>query len=94
MVSPTDRSAALAQRLAEHDLLTPALCLLTSHRPLAFYAGQLLYLLNPLVALLGQPTWVEWAECLTDPAGVDQLEVALAARAAATPAATHHHVRL
>lgn len=91
----TDRVAALAQHLEEQQLLTPALCFVTSHQPLAFVAGQLLYLLAPLASLLGRPTWNEWAALLTEPAAFACLEGALVARdQAALPPAPQAHARV
>jgi hypothetical protein len=88
----TDPVAALAHHLEEQQLLTPALCFLTSHQPLALVAGQLLYLLAPFAALLGRPTWNEWAALLTDPAGFTHLAATLAARdlAPSRPSANAH----
>jgi hypothetical protein len=69
---------ALRRVLARRNLLTPALLLLTSHRPLAFVAGQLLYLLEPLAGLAGQPRLQPWAELLSDPDRLAELERLLA----------------
>jgi hypothetical protein len=52
----------------------PVLCLVAGHRPLAFVTGQLLYLVAPLAALLGQPLCGEWAALLSHPQGVKLIE--------------------
>jgi hypothetical protein len=49
------------------DLDTPVRLLLESHRPLAFIAGQALYLIAPLAALLGEPRIQTWAARLSAP---------------------------
>jgi len=63
--------------LNRRGLALPALCLVASHRPLAFVASQLLYGVAPVAALLGQPACNAWAALLSDPAGVAQLEQCL-----------------
>jgi hypothetical protein len=85
MYPTTDPVAALAQHLDEQQLLTPALCFLASHQPLALVAGQLLYLLAPLAALLDRPTWKAWAALLTDPNGFAYLQGVLASGEHVTP---------
>lgn len=47
------------------DLRAPVQLLLESHRPLAFVAGQALYVVAPLAALLGEPRVAEWAARLS-----------------------------
>ena len=69
---------ALRRELVQRELLTPALLLLTSHRPLAFVASQLLYLLAPLAALAGQPRLQPWAELFSDPDRLAEFERLLA----------------
>jgi hypothetical protein len=64
---------AMRQELARRELLTPVLVLLASHRPLAFAAGQLLYLLDPLAALAGRPHLSAWAATLSDPVALAEL---------------------
>ncbi|HMN27549.1 MAG TPA: hypothetical protein PKE45_05280 [Caldilineaceae bacterium] len=66
------------RELVRRDLLTPALLLLTSHRPLAFVVSQLLYLLEPLAALAGQQRLQPWAELLSDPDRLAEFERLLA----------------
>jgi hypothetical protein len=74
-MSPLDHRLTAASRpLAERGLLTPALCFLASHRPLAFLTGQVLYLVEPLATLMGRPGLNTWAELISDPQGLDQLE--------------------
>jgi hypothetical protein len=81
--STTERSQdvpnveAIAALLHRRQLATPLLLLLASHRPLTFVAGQLLYLLAPLGALLG---WVEidaWAALLSAPDAHARLSASL-----------------
>lgn len=52
---------------ARRDLDTPMRLLLESHRPLAFVAGQALYLLAPLATLLGERSVETWAARLSAP---------------------------
>ncbi|GEM_PF-3353041 len=66
--------AALAQR----QQLLPALLLLSGHRPLAFLAGQLMLLLQPLAADLAPEAWPAWARLLSHPDGPAALEARLA----------------
>ena len=74
-MEPSNYAAdALRHELARRDLLTPALALLMSHRPLAFAAGQLLHLLDPLAILAGRRGLAEWATLLSDPEQLAQLE--------------------
>ncbi|RIK40184.1 MAG: hypothetical protein DCC55_15815 [Chloroflexi bacterium] len=74
-MDPQDhRLTALTQQLARLELLTPALCFLAGHRPLAFVAGQLLYLLEPLATLAGGSGLSAWAELLSDPRRLERLE--------------------
>jgi len=68
---------ATIDSLASRQLLAPALLLLAGHRPLAFVAGQTLYLAAPVGAMLGFGGWTEWAQVLSDPRGTDQLLEAL-----------------
>jgi hypothetical protein len=69
----TDISATRPQRLfryiGQRDLALPLLCFIAGHRPLAFMAGQMLYLFEPLAGLLGQSSVRAWAALLSDPAG-------------------------
>lgn len=69
-----DRIAALTRQLARRQLLTPALCFLAGHRPLAFVTGQVLYLLEPLAMLAGRAGLSAWAEMISDPQRLEQLE--------------------
>jgi hypothetical protein len=69
----------LAASLGRHGMVTPALLYLTAHRPLAFAAGHLVAVVAPVVAVLGAPHLMAWAQLLTSPEGVDRLAAALAA---------------
>lgn len=64
----------LLQTIAQRNMALPVLCLVASHRPLAFVTGQLLYLVAPLAALLGQPICSEWAALLSHPQGIKLIE--------------------
>jgi hypothetical protein len=77
---PDDPLAQWAQRVAKQPLALPALCLIASHRPLAFVASQTLYLCAPLAELLGWPAWQRWAAALSDPTQVGRVEALLAER--------------
>ncbi len=66
--------AALAQR----QQILPALLLLSGQRPLAFLAGQLMLLLQPLAASLSLENWSAWAQLLNHPDGPAILEARLA----------------
>lgn len=66
---------------AERELTTPLLLFLIGHRPLAFFAGQMLYAVAPLAALLGLPQTGAWAEWLSAPNAVQVVEAELSARA-------------
>ena len=63
--------------LARYELAAPALLFVASHRPLAFVAGQTLYGLAPLGALLGVGSLGEWAGLLSEPSGAAALMEAL-----------------
>ena len=67
------------QMLARRELTRPCLLFVASHRPCAFVIGQLLYLLVPLAAILGQTAWQDWAALLSQPDGVAWLEERLVA---------------
>ena len=71
--------------LARRKLTAPALLFLAGHRPLAFATGQLLAVVAPLAALLGQSVVGDWAELLSDPAGPSQLEQLLGSQAEDSP---------
>ncbi len=70
------------QTLAQRELTLPCLLFVVSHRPCAFVVGQLLYVLAPLAAILGQPVWQDWAALLSQPNGAAWLEQRLADAAA------------
>ena len=70
------------QTLAQRELTLPCLLFVVSHRPCAFVAGQLLYLLAPLAAIVGQSAWQDWAALFSQPDGVAWLEERLMAAAA------------
>lgn len=74
--SGSEHLAQLNRKLATAQMQTPVLCLLAGHRPLAFFAGQMLLLLAPVAALLGNRDLGAWATVLADS---QQLEQALAA---------------
>jgi hypothetical protein len=63
--------------LHRRQLATPLLLLLASHRPLTFVAGQLLYLLAPLGALLGWEEIDTWAAMLSAPDAHARLSASL-----------------
>jgi hypothetical protein len=62
----------------QRALALPLLCFIAGHRPLAFLAGQLLYVVEPLAGLLGQQGWRSWAALLSEPGGPDLLMQVLA----------------
>ncbi len=68
---------ATIDSLARRQLIAPALLLIAGHRPLAFIAGQTLYLAAPVGVMLGFDGWTDWAKALSDPQGTDQLLEAL-----------------
>lgn len=68
----------MVRHIAQREMALPLLCLVAGHRPLAFVAGQILYLLEPLAAIGGQSRWQMWAALLSDPAGYDLLTETLA----------------
>lgn len=53
--------------LASRRMLLPALLLLSSHAPLAFVAGQMLWLFSPFELLVPDAHLGEWARLLSDP---------------------------
>jgi len=63
------------------QLTTPLLLMVTSHRPLTFITGQLLFALAPLCLLLGWDEISDWAALLSAPEAGQLL-----ARLIATPA--------
>lgn len=67
--------------LVRGRLALPVLLLLASHRPLAFVAGQSLFLLSPLDILLPAARLTKWAQLLSHPEGAQVLEQMLAAAA-------------
>jgi hypothetical protein len=67
----------LAAALKDRQMTAPTLLFLSGHRPLAFTAGQLIYLAAPLADLLGDGRWREWAALLSDPDALVSLENAL-----------------
>jgi hypothetical protein len=77
----TDSSESRLRRLFcyidQRDLTLPLLCFIAGHRPLAFLAGQMLYLVEPLAGLLGQGSVRAWAALFSDPAGSGLLTQAL-----------------
>ena len=78
MDDPTTPIAALTHRLAERELTLPFLCFFAAHRPLAFVAGQALYMLEPLALLFGSRLCGDWGALLCDDAALNYLEQTLA----------------
>lgn len=71
------------EALARRRLLLPALLFLSAHRPLAFLAGQLLWMAQPVSGLLllspeMQGALEDWAHLLSHPQGPLALEQVLA----------------
>ncbi len=64
-------------QLTRRKLASPALLFLTAHRPLAFAAGHILAVAAPVASLAGLEWTMEWAELLSSPDGIAQLERAL-----------------
>jgi hypothetical protein len=75
----------LLRAAVERQLTTPLLLFMAGHRPLAFFAGQALYLVAPLAALLGWRDAGSWADLLSAPDAMAALEAALLGRAASRP---------
>ena len=73
---PTESERVL-QAIRQHEMTTPALLFLASHRPLAFVLGQMLHVATPMADLLGWPGCDDWADLLSDPDGLSTLEQAL-----------------
>lgn len=71
----------LLSAAVDRQLTTPLLLFMAGHRPLAFCAGQALYLVAPLAALLGWRAAGPWAELLSSPDAMRALEAALGDRA-------------
>lgn len=67
----------LTTTIQRRQLATPVLLLLASHQPLTFVAGQLLYALVPLAALLGWESVNSWAALLSAPAATERLTARL-----------------
>lgn len=78
MVATSPIEAAV-DHLARRHLVAPTLLFLVGHRPLAFAAGHILAIVAPVAELLGQPSVTVWAEVLTTPQGLTDLETALTA---------------
>lgn len=57
----------LAGFAARRGLTTPLRLFLTGHRPLAFFAGQMLYMAAPLALLAGWEDVNRWAAWLSAP---------------------------
>lgn len=55
---------SMIKELQKREMLTSVLLLLASHRPLAFIAAQLLYLIEPVAFLIGHNQCSEWAKIL------------------------------
>jgi hypothetical protein len=67
----------IVQAITERELSLPSAIFLTSHRPLAFVLGQLLYVAAPMAGLIGWSGCNDWADILSDPDGPALLEQAL-----------------
>lgn len=91
MNPPDYRLAALTRPLARRDLLTPALCFLACHRPLAFVTGQFLYLLEPLATLVGRPGLAAWADLVSDPHRLAELEYIWSLQPGAATSSLEYH---
>jgi hypothetical protein len=74
----TDAAHQIARTVTGRKMATPALVFLLSHRPLAFAAGQLLYAVHPLAALLNVMDCAIVASVLSAPDGHSRIESALA----------------
>jgi hypothetical protein len=70
----------LLRAAVDRQMTTPLLLFIAGHRPLAFFAGQALYLAAPLAALLGWRAAESWANLLSSPDAMRTLEDALLAR--------------
>jgi len=68
--------------LSERQLFLPALLFLAAHRPLAFIAGQMLYLGAPLAEMFVGPAWSDWATLFSARHGPQLLEQYLRAEPA------------
>lgn len=79
----------LTDILHRRQLTTPLLLMLASHRPLAFVAGQFLYVLAPLGLLLGWENVNNWAALLSEPDAMQHLPNTLAASSTAPQADSH-----
>jgi hypothetical protein len=75
----------LTKVLHRHQLATPLLLMLASHRPLAFVTGQLLYGLAPLGLLLGWESVTAWASLLSTPDAAQRLTTLLTTSPAISP---------
>ncbi|MEZ4710029.1 MAG: hypothetical protein R3A44_22675 [Caldilineaceae bacterium] len=60
--------------IQKREMALPVLLFFTAHRPLAFVAGQFLHVASPLAQLGGWRQWADWANLLSSPTGIDQLE--------------------
>ena len=69
--------AAIAA-ICRRRMVLPAVLLLAGHRPLAFTFGQVLLILQPLAALLGNDGLDSWARLLSHPRGPAALTERLA----------------
>lgn len=58
---------ALIDYLKRRKLHSVFLLFFLGHRPLAFVAGQLLYLLHPMASMLGFSHVQEWGDLLSQP---------------------------
>lgn len=71
----------LADWIAHHRLVTPALFLLEVNKPFSFLGSQALWMLQPLLGpAMGYDRVAVWARLLEDRASVDRLLERLASR--------------
>ena len=71
--SPSEQVARLYQKVGAAQMEVPVRCLLAAHRPLAFFAGQLLLVLAPIAAILGRRDLAAWALLCAEPPQVGGL---------------------
>jgi hypothetical protein len=75
--SLTEQIIHTVKQLENRQLALPALLYLDAHRPLRFFAGQVLFAAAPLASLLGFDDIEDWAAVLNDPDAYAHLQQAL-----------------
>ena len=70
----TDEVRQVVRQIQKREMVLPALLLLTAHQPLAFVAGQILHVASPLAQMSGWRQCADWANLLSSPNGLSQLE--------------------